>query len=74
MCTGVPFYLSHVQKEMELKDLQKRRGSDQGSDVLCTDPGESANGCLDSPISNIPEINTAAIMRLCLLYCLKWSL
>ena len=46
---------------MELKDLQKRRGSDQDSGVLCTDPGDSANGGLDSPISNMPEINTAAI-------------
>ena len=54
-------YLFHVQKEMELKDLQKRRGSDQDSGVLCTDPGESANGCLDSPISKTPEMNTIPI-------------
>ena len=46
---------------MELKDLQKRRESDQDSGVLCTDPGESANGCLDSPISKTPEMNTLPI-------------
>ena len=57
MCTDVPF----VQKEIELKDLQKHCGSNQDSGLLCADPDDSANSGLDPPISNMPVTNTAAI-------------